>query len=84
MGQWGEEVLRTIAEGMTRLRRSEEGEAMWFSEKRNRLRQLEEEAKELSGQALQHLNRRIAGVKAVITKGPIRRSRKRGTARGQR
>ena len=75
-GQWGDDVLREVAYGIVEMERAEE--RGWYRAKRAELAAAKRHLEELEGQARARQKRRIAGLKAALTKGP---SRLRGAGR---
>lgn len=69
-GQWGDDVLRQIAYGIVETERSEE--RGWYHAKRAELGEAERRLASLTGEARRTQMRRIAGLKAALTKGPSR------------
>lgn len=68
--QWGDEALRRLARGIVAMER--EAELAWFHDRERQLAAAQAEAATLSGDALRQKQRRIAGLKAALTKGPAR------------
>jgi len=73
MGQWGEEVLRRVAVGMLTKEASPPApteDEDWLRQQLAKLAAAERLAQGLSGKELKAQRRRIAALKAFITKGP--------------
>ena len=70
MGQWGDEVLRRIAEGMTAKRSTPEARTIWYAERYEGIGRLEIELETASADAAAAIRRRIAALKRAVTLGP--------------
>jgi hypothetical protein len=69
-GQWGDDVLRQVAYGIVETERDQEN--AWYHAKRAALAEARRRLEELDGPAYDRQKRRIAGLKAALTKGPSR------------
>ena len=69
-GQWGDDVFREIAYGIVENEREEESN--WYNAKRAELAAAQRHLDALTGDARAKQKRRIAGLKAALTKGPSR------------
>jgi hypothetical protein len=69
-GQWGDDVLRQVAHGIVEMERAEE--IGWYHAKRAELAAAQRHLAELDGEARARQKRRIAGLKAALTKGQSR------------
>ena len=88
MGQWGEEVLRRVAEGLLAKEREVPRpggaeEQAWLRRQRAKLAAAEHLARDLSGDELRAQRRRIAALKRNLTLGPegLRRTARRAHER---
>lgn len=70
MGQWGDEVLRRIAEGMTARRSTPEARTIWYAERYEAIGRLQIELETASADAAAAIRRRIAGLRRAVTLGP--------------
>ncbi|MEQ9145436.1 MAG: hypothetical protein RLO08_13875 [Parvibaculaceae bacterium] len=70
MGQWGDEVLRRIAEGMTAKRSTAEARTIWYAERHEEIDRLELELRTTPADAAAANRRRIAALKRAVTLGP--------------
>ena len=69
-GQWGDDVVRQVAHGIVETERAEA--RGWYHAKRAELAEAHRRLADLDGDAYARQKRRIAGLKAALTKGPAR------------
>jgi hypothetical protein len=73
MNQWGLSTLRRLAHGVVTHEQEEvDNERPWYSRQNKKLREAEQLALSLTGEALVAQRHRIAGLKRAITMGPLK------------
>ena len=70
MGQWGDEVLRRIANGMTARRDTPEARTIWFAERYEAIGRLVLELETAAPDRAAAIRRSIASLRRAVTLGP--------------
>ena len=85
MNEWGLDTLRRLARGVVQKAEEEaRGNEQWYRRQTEKLREAEQALPAVTGVERMRMERRVAGIKAALTLGPVRLAEIAGKAQKKR